>query len=203
VGQDLVRLSQWMIVALLRSYSLHMVCHRIVFWLDHCSYNIVPCLDDRFLINNLPLLVQRIALGTTQTQSYIQSITSTAWWASYSKLHYSGPTSVLHSSYLCSKSTFLWFGIIFRRNKSWMGRLIICVYAVPTVPLEWWPNDVRNWLLRKEYNFKVKPGDAQRQPRFISPYHERLDWQMWIASQSGGIDRSPWLMSFLLKLLLV
>jgi len=45
----------------------------------------------------------------------------------------------------------------------------------------------------KEYNFKVKPGDAQRRPRFISPYHERLDWQMWIASQSGGIDRSPWL----------
>jgi hypothetical protein len=52
-----------------------------------------------------------------------------------------------------------------------------------------------------EYSFKVKPGDVTRQPRWISPYHYRLDWQMWIASVAGGIDRSPWMYSFLLKLL--
>ena len=34
VGEDFVQLSQWMIVAMLRSYFLHIVCHRIVFWLD-------------------------------------------------------------------------------------------------------------------------------------------------------------------------
>ena len=53
----------------------------------------------------------------------------------------------------------------------------------------------------KEYEFKVKPGGVMRQPRFISPYHYRLDWQMWIASVVGNIDRSPWMFNFLLKLL--
>ena len=53
----------------------------------------------------------------------------------------------------------------------------------------------------KEYQFKVKPGDINRRPSWTSPYHHRLDWQMWISSQVGSIDRSPWLYSFLLKLL--
>jgi hypothetical protein len=53
----------------------------------------------------------------------------------------------------------------------------------------------------KEYQFKVKPGDISCKPRFISPYHYRLDWLMWIASIAGGIERSPWIFSFLLKLL--
>jgi hypothetical protein len=53
----------------------------------------------------------------------------------------------------------------------------------------------------KEYEFKVKPGDVMRRPRFLSPFHYRLDWQMWIASTCQNIDRSPWLYNFLLKLL--
>lgn len=53
----------------------------------------------------------------------------------------------------------------------------------------------------KEYQFKVKPGDVCRSPSWISPYHHRLDWQMWIASQLGRVERSPWMYSFLLKLL--
>jgi hypothetical protein len=53
----------------------------------------------------------------------------------------------------------------------------------------------------KEYSFKVKPGNTSRKPRWISPYHYRIDWQMWIASCAGSIDRSPWMYRFLLKLL--
>ena len=53
----------------------------------------------------------------------------------------------------------------------------------------------------KEYHFKVKPGDVFRKPRFISPYHYRLDWQIWIASTIRNIDRSPWIYSFLFRLL--
>ena len=51
----------------------------------------------------------------------------------------------------------------------------------------------------KEYHFKVKPGDVHRRPRWISPYHHRIDWQMWIAAVSGNIERSPWLYSLLFK----
>mmetsp|Transcript_28643 Transcript_28643/g.32889 ORF Transcript_28643/g.32889 Transcript_28643/m.32889 type:complete len:676 (-) Transcript_28643:119-2146(-) len=53
----------------------------------------------------------------------------------------------------------------------------------------------------REYQFKAKPGDITRRPRFISPYHYRLDWLMWIASCCGSIDFSPWMLTFLLKLL--
>jgi lipase maturation factor 1 len=53
----------------------------------------------------------------------------------------------------------------------------------------------------KEYEFKVKPGDVNRSPQFISPYHYRLDWQMWIAATGRTIDRSPWMYRFLVKLL--
>ena len=54
----------------------------------------------------------------------------------------------------------------------------------------------------REYEFKVKPGSVKRHPRFISPYHYRLDWLMWIAALDRGIERNPWLYTFLQKLLL-
>jgi hypothetical protein len=53
----------------------------------------------------------------------------------------------------------------------------------------------------KEYEFNVKPGDIYRRPQFISPYHFRLDWQMWIAALLGYPERSPWLYTLLLRLL--
>jgi lipase maturation factor 1 len=54
----------------------------------------------------------------------------------------------------------------------------------------------------REYEFKVKPGNIKRAPRFISPYHYRLDWLIWIASVSGGIERNTWMFDFLKQLLL-
>jgi hypothetical protein len=54
----------------------------------------------------------------------------------------------------------------------------------------------------REYEFKVKPGNIKRKPRFISPYHYRLDWLVWIASVSGGIERNAWMIDFLKLLLL-
>ena len=53
----------------------------------------------------------------------------------------------------------------------------------------------------REYQFKVKPGSVRRSPRFLSPYHYRLDWQMWLAARFHSVDRSPWLFPFLIKLL--
>jgi hypothetical protein len=53
----------------------------------------------------------------------------------------------------------------------------------------------------REYEFKVKPGNVMRRPKFISPYHHRLDWQFWIASTIGNLEYSPWIYSFLLKVL--
>ena len=53
----------------------------------------------------------------------------------------------------------------------------------------------------REYVFKVKPGPLDRRPRWITPYHYRLDWQLWIAAQVRTLERSSWIFRFLVKLL--
>ena len=51
-----------------------------------------------------------------------------------------------------------------------------------------------------EYQFKCKPSDPGRRPCWISPYHYRLDWQMWFAAMPGaGTPR--WLVQLVAKLL--
>ena len=32
------------------------------------------------------------------------------------------------------------------------------------------------------YEFRYKPGDVERRPRFVAPFHPRLDWQLWFAA---------------------
>lgn len=52
----------------------------------------------------------------------------------------------------------------------------------------------------RAYEFPCKPGDPMRHPCLISPYHYRLDWQIWFAAMST-IDREPWLVRLVVKLL--
>jgi len=51
-----------------------------------------------------------------------------------------------------------------------------------------------------EYPFRCKPSDPGRRPCWISPYHYRLDWQIWFAAMPGaGTPR--WLVQLVAKLL--
>jgi Lipase maturation factor len=50
------------------------------------------------------------------------------------------------------------------------------------------------------YEFKCKPGDPRRRPCWISPYHYRLDWQMWFAAMPGA-GTEPWLVHLVARLL--
>jgi hypothetical protein len=52
----------------------------------------------------------------------------------------------------------------------------------------------------EEYELPCKPGDPGRRPCVISPYHYRLDWQMWFAAMSTA-PREPWLVHLVWKLL--
>jgi lipase maturation factor 1 len=58
-------------------------------------------------------------------------------------------------------------------------------------------NDGETWLA---YEFKWKPGDPQRRPRFVAPHQPRLDWQMWFAALST-YENNPWLINFMIRLL--
>ena len=51
-----------------------------------------------------------------------------------------------------------------------------------------------------EYVLPCKPGPVERRPCLITPYHLRLDWQMWFVPLAG-VDRQPWLLPLLWRLL--
>jgi hypothetical protein len=51
-----------------------------------------------------------------------------------------------------------------------------------------------------EYEFKGKPGDLQRAPPQVAPYHLRLDWLMWFAAMSSPGEHT-WFIPLLTKLL--
>jgi hypothetical protein len=53
------------------------------------------------------------------------------------------------------------------------------------------------WL---EYEFHCKPGDINRRPCLISPFHYRLDWLMWFAAFQS-YQYNPWLLHLMGKLL--
>jgi hypothetical protein len=52
----------------------------------------------------------------------------------------------------------------------------------------------------KAYELPCKPGDPLRRPCLVTPYHYRLDWQMWFV-QFGGYESQPWLVHLVAKLL--
>jgi lipase maturation factor 1 len=58
-------------------------------------------------------------------------------------------------------------------------------------------NDRDTWL---DYEFKYKPGDLRRPPRWVAPHQPRLDWQMWFAALSGPRG-APWFDNFMVRLL--
>jgi len=61
--------------------------------------------------------------------------------------------------------------------------------APPGAQLEW-----------REYEFPCKPGDPERAPCWVTPYHYRLDWQMWFAGLSRA-EHEPWIVHLAYKLL--
>jgi hypothetical protein len=44
----------------------------------------------------------------------------------------------------------------------------------------------------RAYELPCKPGDPDRTPCVISPFHRRLDWQLWFAAL-GDYEREPWI----------
>jgi hypothetical protein len=58
-------------------------------------------------------------------------------------------------------------------------------------------NDRQTWLA---YQFKYKPEELDRRPRFVAPHQPRLDWQMWFAAL-GDYRSNPWFVNFCVRLL--
>jgi hypothetical protein len=57
----------------------------------------------------------------------------------------------------------------------------------------------------EEYELPCMPGDPRRRPCLVTPYHYRLDWQMWFvgngAARGESIEDEPWLVHLIWQLL--
>jgi Lipase maturation factor len=64
------------------------------------------------------------------------------------------------------------------------------------------PDPSARW---EEYELPCMPGDPRRRPCLVSPYHYRLDWQMWFvgndAARGEAIEDEPWLVHLVWQLL--
>ncbi|HKQ60052.1 MAG TPA: lipase maturation factor family protein [Candidatus Polarisedimenticolaceae bacterium] len=58
-------------------------------------------------------------------------------------------------------------------------------------------DDGQSW---REIEFRWKPGDVTRRPRFVAPHQPRLDWQMWFAALNPR-RAGPWLQGLLQRVL--
>ena len=50
------------------------------------------------------------------------------------------------------------------------------------------------------YEFRYKPGDLNRAPKWVAPFQPRLDWQMWFAAL-GNYRQNLWFVGFAARLL--
>jgi len=57
--------------------------------------------------------------------------------------------------------------------------------------------DGQSW---QDYEFRYKPGDPKREPRYVAPYQPRLDWQMWFAAL-GSYQENPFFVNLIVRLL--
>ena len=82
------------------------------------------------------------------------------------------------------------------RSFNGYGLFAVMTKSRPEIIIEG-SNDGTTWL---EYEFKYKPGDLRRRPKFVEPHQPRLDWQMWFAAL-GKYQYNPWFISFCGRLL--
>jgi len=160
-------------------------------WLNYITIALcIPCFDDRFLTRIIHIshsvpanmtLLHAIAVGT------VAVIVLALSWRPARNLF--SRRQLMNASFepLHLVNTYGAFGAVTRE------RFEVVIKGtdaeVPDADAKW-----------REYEFKGKPGDVNRRPCIVSPYHWRLDWQMWFAAMSPP-EFHPWIFALLEKLL--
>ena len=156
----------------------------------------IPCFDDhaleRILPNRLSNFIQRIPLvEMSHTRRVgVYGLCILVFYLSSAPIqNMVSPQQAMNRSYdpLHLVNTYGAFGHIGKQRRE------IILKGTNDHPAD--PN--AHW---HEYQFKAKPGDGDRMPVLVSPYHYRLDWQIWFAAMSD-YKSNPWLVHFMYKLM--
>ncbi|HTS17115.1 MAG TPA: lipase maturation factor family protein [Verrucomicrobiae bacterium] len=160
-------------------------------WLNYVTIALcIPCFDDAMLAKVFRIyhpeptyspLAHRIAVYVLLAVVAVLSIRPT--------LNLISPEQAMNASFepLHLVNTYGAFGSITRE------RYEIIIEGTDSDS----PTDDTPW---REYEFKGKPGNPRRRPCIVSPYHWKLDWQMWFAAMSDYRD-NPWILNLVAKLL--
>jgi lipase maturation factor len=163
-------------------------------WLNYITIVLcIPCFDDRLLARLISIpsrvsgitphmgLPHAIAVGVLTA-----IVLALSWWPVRNLF---SRRQLMNASFepLHLVNTYGAFGAVTRE------RLEVVIKGtdakLPDASAEW-----------REYEFKGKPGDVNRRPCIVSPYHWKLDWQMWFAAMSPP-EFHPWIFALVEKLL--
>ncbi len=161
-------------------------------WLNYITIVLcIPCFDDRFYSKVLPF----VKVAEVKSSGYIRkgvllSLTGLILFLSIAPtVNLFSPRQMMNASFtpLHLVNTYGAFGSITKT------RMEVVLEGTEEQQV----TDATQW---KEYEFKCKPGDIRRMPCLMSPYHYRLDWQIWFAAMSS-FRYHPWILNLAAKLL--
>lgn len=160
-------------------------------WLNYITILIcIPCLDDGFLAQLIPISIPAIGPMTLFRKGILTLLTGFILFLSIRPaINLFSKHQMMNASFdpLHLVNTYGAFGSITK------DRMEVVIEGtgepVVTAATQW-----------KEYEFKGKPGNLARRPPVVSPYHWKLDWQMWFAAMSD-YSYHPWILNLIAKLL--
>ena len=167
-------------------------------WINYLTIiMIIPCFNDDFLKKLTPqFILQKISnqkekspLGLKR-KVILTALTTFLLIFSYKPLkNLIGPQQIMNTSYdqfYFVNSYGLFGGVTKKRYEIVLKGTLDKVITPQT-----------KWI---EYSIPCKPGDIQRTPCILSPYHYRITWQIWFAAM-GNYQYNPWLVHWVFKIL--
>jgi hypothetical protein len=160
-------------------------------WLNYLTIVLcIPCFDDRVLTRVVHIshsIPAQMSLPHAIAVGAVTAIVLTLSWRPARNLF--SRRQVMNASFepLHLVNTYGAFGAVTRERREVVIKGTDAEF--PDASAEW-----------REYEFKGKPGDVNRWPCVVSPYHWRLDWQMWFVAMSSP-EFHPWILALVQRLL--
>jgi hypothetical protein len=160
-------------------------------WLNYVTIVLcIPCFDDKFLSRFFTLPAAIPTQTSIVHQGLVIALALLILWLSIAPArNLFSRRQLMNASFepLRLVNTYGAFGSVTRQ------RMEITIEGTNAE----FPGENAEW---REYQFKGKPGAISRCPCIVSPYHYKLDWQMWFAAMSSHWVH-PWFVRLIAKLL--
>jgi hypothetical protein len=160
-------------------------------WLNYITLILcIPCFDDRILSRLIPLKPPEVLAVSGVREGILIAL------AIFIVILSIAPTLNLFSPRQIMNTSFEPFHIV--NTYGAFGSVTRTRNEIVLEGTE--ENEVSPFTHWREYEFKGKPGSVNRRPCIVSPYHYKLDWQMWFAAMSD-FRFHPWILNLVAKLL--